>query len=1133
MRNYIILICLFTFQLVFLPHFSALAMDNEQPIRNLRFKTTAPAVEAELKGNAGNEDMNRPIKHILKKTADPGLVISPVNKKTSESGNGIKFSVRLKSQPIVNVEVNITSDHPKEGIPDRTTLTFTPKNWKTPQWVKVTGQDDLLDDGDRTYQIILKSRSSGDYQYANLKPVAVSLVNEDNDRAAIKVEVIKNDISESGEVAYLGVSLKSRPEKDVIINIRSSDTRDIKPKRSKIRIKPSDWNKSQVVEVIGVDDDIADGDKEVQLLFDPGESTDLIYKELEHIEVGLVCLDDDKAGIITKDVLEPTTEKGTKVRFEVRLQSRPEGKVNLTIDSDNPGEGTPDKEELIFDSKNWNQGQWVEVTGKDDAIDDGDQPYAIRIKAQSAFDFQYQTLPLHTVKLVNTDDDELGVEFNKTSGAISEDGGKDEFLIHLRSKPTDQVKLVFESAAPDEGDLTVKEFLFTPGNWKTPQVMEVIGKKDFQVDGDQIFGIHLKKVITADKVYKTLKLPLIPVINADTEKAGFVLDHAKGVTTEDGDTATFKLSLKTRPKAEVIVAIKSNNRAEGVVDKKQLKFTILNWNTPQSFTVKGLDDKQVDGHIAYNILISTEKSKDTDYFYVNTGNIAMVNRDNDTTSLIVGKSEGHTTEGGQVVPITVELDSKPAGEVAVVLKSTVPTEGKPIPEKLVFNPENWDQAQTVQVTGQDDFIRDDRQSYEIVLTTQSKTDLKYNQLTPIRVPLVNWDNDKPGVTLRVISNVTDENGKVAKFAVKLDCQPRSPVLFIFKSNREKEGRLLNEYAYFTPDVWNREQMIRIEGVKDNRVDGPQDYLVSTEGAVSNDSDFNNLLLKDVELVNKDRDSAEMVVSNVNGNTSEDGDTTTFTMRLNSIPEGVVSMNLESDTPSEGVVDIRKIEFTPDNWDDDQVITITGVDDGEKDRDRLYKIKFSPAYSIEDHNYHGVTPEPISVYNLDNRRMFFGAFPYRFKPGNELDRTIDEAYGYGLVLGYEYSREWKIDFSLLSVSAEGERKAVRYSRLHNVKYKWEMNSYLLGLRYLLTDVAGYFYLGGGGAIHSWTLTAEGQTEYYKKVTSGNDLGVYTGASYETSVAGVFFIGGEFNYHRIFGGLNESTFQTLALVLKYPF
>ncbi len=70
---------------------------------------------------------------------------------TSETGTTDSFTVVLDTQPLTSVVIDVTSGDLGEGTVDVASLTFTNGNWDTAQPVTVTGQDDVLVDGDQTY----------------------------------------------------------------------------------------------------------------------------------------------------------------------------------------------------------------------------------------------------------------------------------------------------------------------------------------------------------------------------------------------------------------------------------------------------------------------------------------------------------------------------------------------------------------------------------------------------------------------------------------------------------------------------------------------------------------------------------------------------------------------------------------------------------------------------------------------------------------------------------------------------------------------------------------------------------------------------------------------------------------------
>jgi|GEM_PF-1859533 len=98
-------------------------------------------------------------------------------------------------------------------------------------------------------------------------------------------------------------------------------------------------------------------------------------------------------------------------------------------------------------------------------------------------------------------------------------------------------------------------------------------------------------------------------------------------------------------------------------------------------------------------------------------------------------------------------------------------------------------------------------------------------------------------------------------------------------------------------------------------------------------------------------------------TTEAGGTASFSAVLATQPIANVSFNLSSSDPTEGVVNVSTLTFTPANWNVPQTVTITGVPDGIPDGDIFYSILTSQTTST-DRNYNGKSPANVSVLNLD-------------------------------------------------------------------------------------------------------------------------------------------------------------------------
>ena len=98
---------------------------------------------------------------------------------TSETGKVAEYSVSLSAAPTENVTIQLTSSDATEGKLQKSSVTFTPKNWKSPQSIFIEGVDDYLDDGNVAYsvtgEVVTKDRS-----YKNVRIPVINLTNLDD-----------------------------------------------------------------------------------------------------------------------------------------------------------------------------------------------------------------------------------------------------------------------------------------------------------------------------------------------------------------------------------------------------------------------------------------------------------------------------------------------------------------------------------------------------------------------------------------------------------------------------------------------------------------------------------------------------------------------------------------------------------------------------------------------------------------------------------------------------------------------------------------------------------------------------------------------------------------------------------------
>jgi FG-GAP-like repeat/Bacterial pre-peptidase C-terminal domain/FG-GAP repeat len=99
-------------------------------------------------------------------------------------------------------------------------------------------------------------------------------------------------------------------------------------------------------------------------------------------------------------------------------------------------------------------------------------------------------------------------------------------------------------------------------------------------------------------------------------------------------------------------------------------------------------------------------------------------------------------------------------------------------------------------------------------------------------------------------------------------------------------------------------------------------------------------------------------------TTESGGKAKVSVVLTLKPTANVTVKLSSSDKTEGTVTPTSLTFTPANWKNPQVVTVTGVDDSIADGAIDYSVVTAPAISA-DPRYSGFDPDDVQVINFDN------------------------------------------------------------------------------------------------------------------------------------------------------------------------
>jgi len=321
----------------------------------------------------------------------------------------------------------------------------------------------------------------------------------------------------------------------------------------------------------------------------------------------------------------------------------------------------------------------------------------------------------------------------------------------------------------------VFEFVFdaTPGD---PLLLASVSKINKVGAGNNILNITETDYIIGYDDDNDGKSNIEELASGSSPYGGFAVSAISGNTTETGVSASFTVVLTEAPVSDVVITLNSSNTLEGTIDKNTITFTSENWSEPQTVTVTGINDEVVDGNVSYAINFTEVASIDNNYNAQTIDDLDIVNIDNDSPGFNISPISGNTSETGGSATFTVQLTTQPSDNVSIDINSSNIAEGTVDKTTLTFTQGDWNSAQTVTVTGEDDNVEDGDLTYAINFASAVSNDNNYNNLTPENINVINTDDEgNPTVSLSLNNSSIDEASGAAVVYANLSGLTNQPV----------------------------------------------------------------------------------------------------------------------------------------------------------------------------------------------------------------------------------------------------------------------------------------------------------------------------------------------------------------------
>ncbi len=480
--------------------------------------------------------------------------------------------------------------------------------------------------------------------------------------------------SEDGSADTVDVTLATRPTGNVVIDVASTNTAQGTVSPPQLTFTASNWNTAQTVTLTGVDDPppgSADGSQtyEATLTVNQANTVDANYDALPVVTIYAINLDDEY-GLNISNVTGQASEGGGAATFTVALNTRPSAAVTVSVTSRDASEGRVAPASLVFGTGNWSRAQRVTVTGVDDAIDDGDITWRVRLNPASG-DPDYNGLASENVQVTTRDDDDAPtVTLVLSQDVIAENGGVTTVtatLSHPSSAATTVTVGTTAVAPAVAGDFAQTGTTLTiAANATTSTGVVTVTAVNDDIDAENKQVRVAAPTVANDRASAdstAMAVTAATLTLEDDDEKGLAFVPAEFLAVTAGGSTSYTVALTSEPTGPVTVTVPQGGDA--APSPSSLTFTAADWGTAQAVTVTAAPDDADDYADAATPLI--HNAAGGGYAGV-TVTVSVAVMGDTVVAVIPGADNDYGIEGRRVtvraeagVPKGIELDLKGLG----------------------------------------------------------------------------------------------------------------------------------------------------------------------------------------------------------------------------------------------------------------------------------------------------------------------------------------------------------------------------------------------------------------------------------------------------------------------------------------
>jgi hypothetical protein len=446
--------------------------------------------------------------------------------------------------------------------------------------------------------------------------------------------------------------------------------------------------------------------------------------------------------------------------------------------------------------------------------------------------------------------------------------------------------------------------------------------------------------------------PSVDADTADQPNAGVQLDPVQLQITE-GEAGT----LTVRATAELAGDVTVDLSADPTVGLSATDVVLSPSQPMVMITVTALDDDDAQPG-------SATVTAQSPILGLTTSSVSIV--EDDELEIEVdqpGITVTETTDG----QIRVRLTALPPGDITVDVESGDTSIASVTPGSLFFDADNWNDFQTVTVSGERD------------PDTENDTtpiELSGTGLTTVNVPATVNDVDRLAIETSTGTIMVTEEGPIVMIGVRLTQEPPGNVM-VTAASGNAGVRVDPSSVQFTPQNYSQFQNLDVTALTDPDTAGFTTMVtLSTLEPNVDDLPFSVVVIDD--------DEQEILEDAADPLVLDEGEQVVFNATLAYQPTSDIVVGVVSTNPAAATVTVAQgaLTFTPTNWNQPHPVTVTGVDDANVVLDStIIRMTASPLQTDVD----------VDVVDLDDQDILIASQPTMVTEGGIATFTVRLAF----------------------------------------------------------------------------------------------------------------------------------------------